>query len=222
MQAQKSTRGIIQLMNSAELCTIYLVRHGRTDWNDKKLIQGHTDIPLNSEGQVTSRELASELRDVKFDRVYSSDLLRAKQTAEIIALEHQLEVVTTQALRERNFGNIEGESHSVFPAMNRILDSLDDETRYSYKFDSNTEMESDAEIMSRFLVFLRAGAIANLGKTILMATHGGVIRAFLIKLGFFSYAQSEEKFDINNLAYIKLESDGVDFFIKETSGIEKK
>ncbi len=209
-------------MNSAELCTIYLVRHGRTDWNDKKLVQGHTDIPLNLEGKTTSRELASNLRGVQFDRVYSSDLSRARETAEIVALEHELAVETTEALRERNFGNIEGESHSVFPVMNRILESLDDETRYSYKFDSNMEMESDAEIMSRFLVFLRAAAIANLGKTILMATHGGVIRAFLIKLGFLNYAKSEEKFDIKNLAFVKLESDGVDFFVKETSGVEAK
>jgi len=207
-------------MNAPEFCTIYLVRHGKTDWNDKKLVQGHTDIPLNLEGQITAKELAKEFGGVKFDRVYSSDLSRARETAEIIALEHQLAVETTKALRERNFGNLEGKSHSVFPEMNQILDSLDDKTRYSYKFDINMEMESDEEIMSRFLVFLRASAIANLGKTILMATHGGVIRAFLIKLGFLSYARSEEKVEIRNLAFVKLESDGVNFFVRETSGIE--
>jgi broad specificity phosphatase PhoE len=209
-------------MNSAEFCTIYLVRHGRTDWNDKKLVQGHTDIPLNLEGQTSARELATEFRGVKFDRVYASDLSRAKETAEIIALEHQLAVETTKALRERNFGNLEGQSHAVFPELNQLLNSLDDKTRYSYKSDSNTEMESDEEIMSRFLVFLRECAIANLGKTILMATHGGVIRAFLIKLGQLNYAKSEDKVEIRNLAFVKLESDGIDFLVKETSGIEKR
>jgi broad specificity phosphatase PhoE len=209
-------------MNSAEFCTIYLVRHGKTDWNDQKLVQGHTDIPLNLEGQASARELATEFSSIKFDKVYSSDLSRARETAEIISLEHQLAVETTKALRERNFGSLEGQPHSVFPELNRVLNSLDDETRYSYKSDSNAEMESDEEIMSRFLIFLRECAIANLGKTILMATHGGTIRAFLIKLGILSYARSEEKVEIRNLAFVKLESDGVDFFVKKTSGIEKR
>jgi broad specificity phosphatase PhoE len=201
------------------LCTIYLVRHGRTDWNEKKLVQGHTDIPLNLEGQTSAKELAKELKKIKFDKVYASDLSRAKQTAEIIALEHQLAVETTKALRERNFGNIEGKSHSVFPEMDKLLDSLDYKTRYSYKFASNMEMENDEEVMSRFMPFLREIAVANPGKTVLVATHAGPMWMFLIKLGFYNY---KGWIEIKNLAHIKLESDGVDFFVKETSGIEKR
>jgi broad specificity phosphatase PhoE len=207
-------------MNTLELCTIYLVRHGRTDWNDKKLVQGHTDIPLNLEGQATSRELAGELRGIKFDRVYSSDLLRAKQTAEIIALEHKLAVETTKALRERNFGSFQGKPREHLNEIDKVLEILTEEERYSYTH--NGAVESDEQMMTRFMTYIREVAVFYPGKTILIATHGGVIRAFLIKLGFFSYAQSEEKFDIKNLAFIKLESDGVDFFIKETSGIEQK
>jgi len=201
------------------ICTIYLVRHGRTDWNDKKLVQGHTDIPLNLEGQTSARALAAELKSIKFDRIYASDLLRAKETAEIIALEHQLVVETTKALRERNFGNIEGKSHSVFPEMDKLLDSLDYKTRYSYKFDTNMEMENDEEIMNRFVPFLREIAVANPGKTVLVATHGGPMWVFLVKLGISDY---QHFLEIKNLAHIKLESDGVDFFIKETSGIKKR
>ncbi|MGA2911094.1 MAG: histidine phosphatase family protein [Candidatus Levyibacteriota bacterium] len=206
-------------MKTTQNCTIYLVRHGRTDWNDKKLVQGHIDIPLNSAGKTAAQELAQKLRKIKFDKVYSSDLLRAKQTAEIIALEHELEVETTKALRERTFGNLEGKSHDVFKKLDPILDSLDDKARYSYKFNSNMGMESDEEVMSRFLTFLREIAVANPGKTILVATHAGPMWMFLVKLGFYSY---KGWISINNLAYIKLESDGVDFFVKETSGIEKK
>lgn len=209
-------------MNSAEFCTIYLVRHGKTDWNDQKLVQGHTDIPLNLEGQASARELATKFRGIKFDKVYSSDLSRARETAEIISLEHQLAVETTKALRERNFGNLEGQSHSVFPELNQLLNSLDDKTRYSYKSDSNMEMENDEEVMSRFITFLREIAIANPGKTVLVATHGGPMWIFLVKLGLLNYAKSEEKIEIRNLAFVKLESDGIDFFVKETSGIEKK
>jgi broad specificity phosphatase PhoE len=201
------------------LCTIYLIRHGKTDWNVKKLIQGHTDIALNLEGKTTAKDLAKELKRIKFDKIYASDLSRAKQTAEIIALEHKLVVETTKALRERNFGNVEGKSHDIFPEMNRLLDNLDDRTRYSYKFDSNMEMENDEEVMNRFLTFLSEIAVANPGKTVLVATHGGPMWMFLVKLGFSDY---QHFLEIKNLAHIKLESDGVDFFIKETSGIEKR
>jgi len=204
-------------MNKSKYCTIYLVRHGRTDWNDKELIQGHTDTKLNLEGKDSAKKLAKSFKNIKFDKIYSSDLSRAKQTAEIIALEHKLAVETTTALRERFFGNIEGESHVLFKEMNEILDSLDDKARYSYKFNSNMLMESDEEVMNRFINFLREIAISHLGKTILIATHGGPMRILLAKLGIANY---QKIVWIENLGYIKLESDGVDFFVKETSGVE--
>ncbi len=198
-------------------CTIYLIRHGRTNWNDKRLIQGHIDIELNAEGKATAKELAKELKKIKFDKVYSSDLLRAKQTAEIIALEHQLEVETTKALRERSFGSLEGKSHDEFKKIDPILDALDIKTRYSYKFSENMEMENDEEVMNRFLPFLREVAIGNPDKTVLIATHAGAMRILLFRLGLFDY---KGWVGIKNLAYIKLESDGVDFFVKEMNGIE--
>lgn len=70
-----------------EYCTLYIVRHGQTDWNVRKIIQGHSDIPLNTEGQEQARVLAESLKNVHFDKIISSDLVRAKRTAEIVALE---------------------------------------------------------------------------------------------------------------------------------------
>ena len=204
-------------MKKVGYCTIYLVRHGRTDWNDKKLIQGHEDVRLNTDGQSSAKDLAKEFKNIKFDKIYSSDLLRAKETAEIIALEHKLAIETTQALRERNFGNFEGKPHSLFNEMDKLLDSLDDKTRYSYKFNSNLAMESDEEVMTRFLRFLKEIAVSHPGKIILVATHAGPIWMLLVKLGLSSY---KKYVGINNLAYLKLESDGVDFFVKETVGID--
>ena len=206
-------------MKTTQYCTIYLVRHGRTDWNDKKLVQGHEDIKLNLEGQISAKELAQEFKNIKFDKVYSSDLLRAKETAEIIALEHKLVVEATQSLRERNFGSFQGKPREYLKEIDKVLETLTDEERYSYTH--NGIVESDEGIMNRFMIFIREIAIANSGKTILVTTHGGIIRALLIRLGSLSYA-NERGFNIGNLAFVKLESDGVDFFVKETSGIEKR
>ena len=63
---------------------LYIIRHGRTDWNDRHKLQGHTDIPLNDEGRRMAENAAEEYKDVHFDICYCSPLVRAKETAEIL------------------------------------------------------------------------------------------------------------------------------------------
>lgn len=89
---------------SKNYCTFYIVRHGETEWNVKGLVQGHTDIPLTKKGKRQARQLAKKLSRINFNAVFSSDLLRAKQTAQLIALEKKIAVKTTQALREETDG----------------------------------------------------------------------------------------------------------------------
>ena len=89
-------------------CILYIIRHGETEWNVKKLCQGQTDIPLNNKGEIQAGNLSKELSHIKFNAVYSSDLIRAKRTAEIVVLEKKLAVITTKALKERLFGRFEG------------------------------------------------------------------------------------------------------------------
>ena len=88
--------------------TLWLVRHGETDWNDAGRIQGHTDIPLNETGRRQARNVARRLASQSFAAVYASDLSRARETAEIIAAEHCLPVQTDARLRERCHGQLEG------------------------------------------------------------------------------------------------------------------
>ena len=83
------------------------------------------------------------------------------------------------------------------------------------------DTESDEKLMIRFIPFLRQVAIAYPDKNILIVTHGGVMRTFLIHLGYGTY-NTLPSGSIDNTAYVRLESDGVDFFIKETFGIKKK
>src|SRR5258708_18492 len=95
-------------MNDSKLTTFYMVRHGQTDWNKQHRLQGTVDNSLNEMGEQQAKELADVLKDVSFDLAFSSDLLRAKRTAEIIVLEKKLHVATTGLLRERSFGKHEG------------------------------------------------------------------------------------------------------------------
>ncbi len=85
---------------------IYIIRHGQTELNNKKALQGRSDHPLNDTGIAQAQEAAAMLQDVKFDVVYSSPLIRAVQTAKILAPE--LEPIIDERLIEMDYGPYEG------------------------------------------------------------------------------------------------------------------
>ena len=67
-----------------KMATLYIVRHGETEWNKRRKVQGHADIPLNEYGKYLAEETAKGLKIIRFDCAYTSPLKRAKQTAQII------------------------------------------------------------------------------------------------------------------------------------------
>ncbi len=208
--------------NKNQYCTFYIVRHGETEANVKRILQGHLDYPLTKDGIRQAKKAARKLSGVRFDEAFSSDLLRAKRTAEIITLEQNIAVKTSRLLRERSFGRLEGKSYQDYVnELKEIIlqyEALSEKEKFSFKF--REDIESDEEIVKRFITFLREIAVAYAGKTILIVSHGGMMRSLLIHLGFGTY-ETLTPGAVKNLGYIKLESDGVDFFIKETEGVEQ-
>jgi len=87
---------------------IYLVRHGQTVWNEEGRLCGSSDVPLSDEGLAQARKLAARLKDIGIAAIYSSPLLRARQTAEAIAAHHRVEVKIEPDLREIDYGDWEG------------------------------------------------------------------------------------------------------------------
>lgn len=87
---------------------LYIVRHGTTDWNQSGRIQGHMDIPLNEAGRAQARLASRRLAPLGATALYSSDLLRAYETAQIIGQGTGLRVVQKPGLREINFGVWQG------------------------------------------------------------------------------------------------------------------
>ena len=87
---------------------LYLIRHGEVAWNRENSYIGSTDLPLNDDGRRQAGLLADRLKGIEFDAVYSSDLSRARETAEIIAERLGLSVVIVPALRELDYGDWEG------------------------------------------------------------------------------------------------------------------
>ncbi|MFT4008137.1 MAG: histidine phosphatase family protein [Lacrimispora sp.] len=89
---------------------IYLMRHGETEWNRKKKIQGQADIPLNESGESAARGAARGMRGIPFDLVYTSPLERARKTAQIVVAGREIPIVEDDRLMEISYGKGEGQS----------------------------------------------------------------------------------------------------------------
>ena len=210
------------MQNNQKYCTFYIVRHGQAQANVDKVVAGSTDTPLTAEGENQARARGEELSSIKFDAAFSSDLMRAHKTAQLIALSHQLMVNTTEIIRERHFGTWEGRLEKEALSENQHLfdklKMLSEADKKSFKF--NDGYESNDEIVARMLTFLREVAVAYPGKTVLVVSHGSIMRSLLIHLGFGLFDEFSAGC-IQNTGYIKLETDGVDFNILETKGVTK-
>ncbi|KAK0496832.1 phosphoglycerate mutase-like protein [Armillaria luteobubalina] len=92
---------------------IYLVRHGETDANRRKIVQGQLDTNLNKSGIEQAALVSEELQKIPFDEGYSSDLSRASKTAEIILKNHpRVQLCEQPGLRERHLGTLQGQTHA--------------------------------------------------------------------------------------------------------------
>lgn len=154
------------------MTTILLARHGETDWNLQRRVQGHSDTPLNETGRAQARALAKTLADATFDAIYSSDLARAEETARIVAESKGLEVTAVPDLRERNFGTWEGLTDK------EILERFPDA-----KLGSWGDAETKDEMTRRVLGALEQIATAHPDGRVLVVTHGGPVRALLVDCG---------------------------------------
>ncbi len=89
---------------------LYLVRHGQTDWNVQKRAQGHTDRPLDETGMLQAKQVGKAFLDLPVQRILTSDLQRAHQTAAEIARRSKIDLEVLPELRERGFGEWEGQN----------------------------------------------------------------------------------------------------------------
>jgi broad specificity phosphatase PhoE len=152
--------------------TILLARHGETDWNAERRVQGHTDRPLNEAGIAQAQALADELEGERIDAVYASDLARALDTARAVAMPRGLSVVPVHELRERSFGTWEG--------------LLDEEILGRFPEAHNGpwgDDETPEELDKRVIDALTDIAARHPQGQVLVVSHGGPLRAVLRRCG---------------------------------------
>ena len=154
------------------MTAIYLARHGQTDWNAQRRWQGHADPPLNEAGRRESRALGATLAGCGIARVYSSDLARARETAEIVGRVLAVEVVLDARLREVDVGEWSG------------LTLAEVEERYPEGLarrragGTGWAMGEPFEVMAaRVVDALAEIAGRHPGESVLAVSHGGPLRA---------------------------------------------
>lgn len=156
---------------------IIFIRHGETDWNRIKRIQGHIDIPLAQSGIDQAQQLGSRFADearsgARLDAVWSSDLMRAQQTAQPVAQTLQIPVQLAAGLRERNYGAFQGHDSDEIAAR------FPDEYAHWQTRDPGfapPEGESHRAFYHRILHALEPLIEAHRGGRIAVVTHGGVL-----------------------------------------------
>jgi probable phosphoglycerate mutase len=195
---------------------VILIRHGETDWNAEGRIQGHLPIPLNERGLVQAEAVASRLENVPFAALYSSDLLRARQTAEAIGRSSGHELRTDERLREWDLGILSGlmrtvaeelhpESFGIF--RNRIVDA---------------PVPGGESIRARFKRVtdaVRDIAASHPGETVVAVTHGGPL-GDCYRRAVGAPLESRIKVDLYNAGVNVLRVQGEDWQVESWGAVD--
>ena len=194
------------------LTRLILVRHGETDWNRTRTIQGHRDIPLNEVGLAQARAVASRLGAEPIRAVYSSDLARARETARAIAAVHDLEVIDEPGLRERHWGRFQGlrfdQIEALAPQAYERMAARDP----AYVLDGGGE--SLEALAARVRATLMRLGSSWRGATLVAVAHGGVLDA-VWRLATGLALDAPRSFVLPNAAVNVLEGDGERWQIRE-------
>jgi probable phosphoglycerate mutase len=158
-------------MNTTRFC---LVRHGETDWNVARRLQGHTDIALNARGHAQAMKLALALKksNLQFDVLYTSDLQRAADTANAIVECFNLPAIANGGLRERHLGALQGLTIDEAPLAEPELWRAHIARELDHEMSGG---ESIHQFSRRIRNALEALRQKHLGKTILLVSHGGAL-----------------------------------------------
>lgn len=155
---------------------LYIIRHGETEWNRQKLLQGQSDVPLNDYGRELARTTADAIKDIPFDKVYSSPLCRALETAQILT--GQSDIQTDRRLMEISFGAGEGvKSETLGEAFLNFFFAPE-------KYIPPQGGETYEELRLRAEDFLKDKILPDreLDQNVLIVAHGAVNKALMLVL----------------------------------------
>ncbi|KAB3529152.1 alpha-ribazole phosphatase [Alkaliphilus serpentinus] len=158
---------------------LYLVRHGETEFNYHKNLCGWSDVSLNGKGRLQAQRLASAIKDLELDIIYTSDLKRTKETAEYILKDRSCSFIELDFLREMHFGDFEG--HTMVEIETKYPEDFAKirEDSINYCFPSGESMDQMHKRVTKGIDDLLN---KSKEKNILLVAHSGVIRSTIAHL----------------------------------------
>lgn len=187
------------------MTTVYFIRHCEAEGNILRIAQGHTDAPVTEKGRAQIAVLRQRFADVPIDAVYSSDLIRARTTAEAIYVPKGLPLHTDPAFREINLGPWEGVRWEELTARDPVM--MDAFNHHVEDFHV-AGAETAQDVIDRFYPALMAAVKANEGKTVAIFSHGCALRMMLATLKGLSLAHIGKEGHSDNTAVSRVEFDG--------------
>ena len=156
---------------------IYLTRHGETEWNIEKRLQGRGDSPLTENGIQRAKDLRDRIKNIDIDVIYSSPIKRALNTANILRGNKNIDIVTDDRLMEMCFGDYEGKKIDIIQKENPNWD-------IKLIMQGNVEIcapngENLKEVRERISKLMNKIIAENMGKSILIVTHGITLKALM-------------------------------------------
>lgn len=196
---------------------IFIVRHTETVGNIEKRLTGRQDYEVTPRGEKLIQKLTTELSNIKFEKIYSSTSGRAIKTVENLAELNNLEIETKEDLCEMYFGKYDGWK---WEAVNRIQPEIKQRQNEINEISGIEEQETMEHVADRMDKCIRNIVQANIGKTILISSHGVAIEAFLRKISGIPFSQEREKFCQYNVAINELEYENDKFKVIQLANID--
>ncbi len=196
---------------------IFIVRHTETVGNIEKRLTGRQDYEVTPRGEKLIQKLTTELSNIKFDKIYSSTSGRAIKTVENLAKLNNLEIETKEDLCEMYFGKYDGWKWEDVNRIQPEIKQRQNEINEISRIEGQETMEYVADRMDKCI---RNIVQANIGKTILISSHGVAIEAFLRKISGIPFSQEREKFCQYNVAINELEYENDKFKIIQLANID--
>ena len=181
---------------------LYLVRHGESEGNVKRIFCGHTDVDLTEKGRLQAQNMARHFEDINIEKIYSSPLIRAYNTANEISKLKNIQIETNDLLKERYFGDFEG--HTWEEIENKYPDEakkiIEQEYMYSY-----LNGETFDNVINRVSEFLK-----NVTDNSVIVAHGVLINSILYHLNFIGFDNMYE-YPIGNCDILCIEDDKIHY-----------
>ncbi|MBG9735487.1 histidine phosphatase family protein [Paenibacillus alvei] len=169
--------------------TLYIVRHGETEWNVERRMQGHMDSPLTTLGVSQAQWLGEAMKDTPIDCIYASSSGRTDMTARLIRGERDIPMISSDALKEIHLGDWEGQ---LAAELERTYPEQFEAFWYEPAAYKSENGETFEELRNRVLPYVQSIIADNPGKSILVVTHTVVVKTLM---AYFEHRLPEALWD---------------------------